>query len=238
MKNNCKITKKSLKIKETDHEFYQHALEKVKDYDKDLWKLTVDGGSMITCPKIKNFIPMQGMMVRFYGKGFGYSVRGLEINGCIMYYRTPQQAEEDHIKMCKRHDSEDKKRFKKNKKKLDGDYNALPELFKQRINKFRNNNPDFRWKYESYEIFCCKEALKIANALKTIDEIQKWKNFPWEEQKKIVDIDEGHSGNTFGCAVNLACLYLSKCPENIVKQYGALAPLVGSKEYGCIPKEK
>jgi len=155
-----------------------------------------------------------------------------------MYYRTPQQAEEDHRKMCEKADKDKMKVFKKNKKKMDKDYDSLPDLFKKRIDKFRKNNPNFRWEYENYEMFCCKEALKIANVLKTADEIIKWKDLPWEEQKKRVDISDGHSGNTFGCAVNLACLYLSQCPENVVRQYGALAPLVGSKEYGCVPRDE
>ena len=234
MKN--KISKKSLKIKENDFQFQTYQLDEVKD-DGDDWCLRVDGSALLTCPKIKGFVPVAGMIAKFYGKGFGYTVRGVEINGNIMYYRTPEEEEERHKKWCDDKDERDKKNFKKMNKKLDEYYNKLPDLFKQRIDKFRNNNPDFRWKYESYEMFCCNEAVKIANALKSIEEIKKWKDLSFEEQKKLVDIDEGHSGNTFGCSVNLACWYLSSCPENVVRQYGALAPLVGSKEYGCVPRD-
>lgn len=232
-----KITKESLEIKKTDNEFYDNILKKVTEYDEDSWKLTVGDGAMISCIKNGSFIPKAGMTVRFYGKGFGYTVRGIEIDGHIMYYRTPAQEEERHKKWCEDQDKERKLAFKKNKKNLDKDYNNLPDLFKKRIDKFRKNNSDFRWKYEGYEMFCCKEAVKIASTLKTVENIQKWKDLTWEEQKKVVDIDDGHSGNTFSCSISLACLYLSKCPENVIRQYGALAPLVGSIDYGCVPRD-
>jgi hypothetical protein len=231
-----KITKKSLEIKKTDNEFYERILEGVSECDKDSWELRADNGGCICCVKNDGFIPKTGMTVRFYGKGFGHSVRGIDIDGHTMYYRTPEQAEEDYKEMCKQFDKDKKDSFKKDKKKLDKDYDSLPDLFKQRIDKFRKNNPNFRWEYESYEMFCCKEAVKIANALKTVDAVQKWKDLDWEEQRKLVDINDGHSGNTFSCSISLACLYLSQKPEDVVRQYGALAPLVGSKNYGCVPK--
>lgn len=44
--------------------------------------------------------------------------------------------------------------------------------------------------------------------------------------------DDGHSGNTFGCAARLAYHYLTE-QENIVREHGALVPLVGCEKYGC-----
>lgn len=231
-----KISKKSLEYKKNDTQYRVHRLKSVKD-SGDYWELEIEEGPFLSCLKSGDFIPRPGMVTKFYGKGFGYPIRGVDIAYQIMYYRTPQEAEEDHKKTCEKQERGKKKNFKKNKKNLDKDYNNLPHLFKQRIDKFRKNNSDFRWKYEAYEMFCCKDAVKIANALKTVDEIQRWEKLALKEQKKTVDIDDGHSGNTFQCAVSLACLYLSPCPENVVKIYGALAPLVGSKEYGCIPKD-
>src|ERR1035437_7678603 len=166
MKKINKITKASLEIKKNDNQFQSHKLKSVKD-SGDYWELeTEDSGSLLS-PKISNFTPTAGMIAKFYGKGFGYSVRGIEIDGNIMRYRTPAQAEEDHKKMCEKMDKDRQKEFKKNKKNLDKDYKNLPIIFQQRIDKFRNNNPNFRWEYEPYEMFCCKEAVKIAKALKT-----------------------------------------------------------------------
>jgi hypothetical protein len=108
----------------------------------------------------------------------------------------------------------------------------LPAIFQKRIRNFREANKNFRWDYESYEMFCCEEAIKIANCLKTEDKIITWAKLDWNEQVKQVPIDEGHSGNTFGCAVQLARLYVAQ-HQLIEKAHGALANLVGCKEYGC-----
>jgi hypothetical protein len=204
-----KITKASLKIKKTDNEFYDHILKKVSEYDKDSWELTVDSGSMICCIKNGNFIPKTGMAARFYGKGFGYPVRGIEINGHIMYYRTPKQADEDHKKWCEERAKEAKARFKKNKKQNEKDYKSLPDAYRNRMDRLRLKSPNDRCDWEPYEMFILTQSAEIAKCLKTVEDIDKWVDMVWEEQKKLVPtLNDGHSGNTFGAAVNLAKRYL------------------------------
>ena len=76
-------------------------------------------------------------------------------------------------------------------------------------------NERFRIDYEGYEVFCCKEALKIAAACGTPEKIEEFRKAKWEEQKSMVsDLSEGHSGNSFGCATQLAYIHL-KWPERI-----------------------
>lgn len=59
-------------------------------------------------------------------------------------------------------------------------------------------------------------------------------DYDYQRQKaEMPAMDEGHSGNTFGAATQLAYWWLTQ-PENIDKQYGALAPLVGSQDYGDV----
>jgi hypothetical protein len=48
-----------------------------------------------------------------------------------------------------------------------------------------------------------------------------------------VPLADGHSGNTVGCACLLARLYLTS-PEDVARMHGALTPLVGCAEYGCV----
>gem|GEM_PF-2020224 len=202
-----------------------------------------------------------GDVARFYGRGIGSIVRGLDINGVQCYYRNEEQQAEENARQVANHEAEQKAEFQKNKASLDEKYNALPEVFQKRIDKFRGNNPDFRWKYEAYEMFCCEQAVVIATAIgkQLVNEamaeglllqeakaviaerapsaLKEFYDMPWEKQKEAVpDLEDGHSGNTFGCAVRLASFYVSEHPENIVKLHGALAPLVGSAEYGCVAK--
>src|ERR1035437_1600043 len=132
MKKINKITKASLEIKKNDNQFQSHKLKSVKD-SGDYWELEIEDSGLLLSPKILNFTPTTGMVAKFYGKGFGYSVRGIEIDGHIMRYRTPEQAEEDHKKMCEKYDKDKMKAFKKNKKNMDKDYDNLPPIFKQRI---------------------------------------------------------------------------------------------------------
>lgn len=236
MINRRKITKSALAMRNKDTEWVEGTLIKdARDDGDNWWELATDYGD-ICCEKV-GIIPKKGMKVKFYGKGLGYTVRGLDINGHNIYYRTPKQAEKDHEKWCRELDKKNKNDFKKHKKVLDNDYKSLPEFFQKRIDKFRKNNHNFRWEYESYEMFCCMEAVKISRALKTPKDIKDWSKLSWEEQIKKVDIDEGHSGNTLSCSTALAYLYLSEHPEGIVNLPGALAPLVGSKKYGCVPSD-
>lgn len=59
---------------------------------------------------------------------------------------------------------------------------------------------------------------------------------PYEEQVAAGVSDE-HSGNTHGMAIRMAMLYLAGRDDLIVGHYGAMAPLVGSDQYGDVPQK-
>lgn len=132
------------------------------------------------------------------------------------------------------------------KNSLDKKYGKLPEIFQKRIDKLRTNNHDFRWKYESYEMFCCEQAVIIAAAIgkRLFDEVgvevsfdqvkeniisrapsafQRFYDMSWEKQKELVpNLSDGHrGGNSFECSVMLAYLYVSDRLDDIVNLYGA-----------------
>jgi len=216
-----------------DTEYKEHVIDAIKSDDAlNMWDICVDKSAYMLIPKHATFIPKVGMKAKFYGRGFGYPVRGVVIEDTVMFYRTKEEEETKHKNWVQNKIKEDKARFEKNKDAMDKRFNALPEVFQKRIQRFRDNNSDFRWEYEDYELFTCEEAVKIANALKTEEAIVKWKDMDWEDQKKLVDIDDGHSGNTFGCAVMLAQFYITR-PEFVVKSHGAMVGVVGCEEYGC-----
>lgn len=190
-------------------------------------------GYWFAVPKDSPVVPKTGMIARMYGKGFGYSVRGLFLDGKCVYYRTPDEEVEQHRQWVAEKEAKDRAEFEEHRESIDVRYDTLPKCFRKRIDKFRDNNPEFRWKYEDYELFVCEEAIKIAKALKTDKAIVDWKEGnPFSDSR--VDISRDHSGNTFGFAVLLARLFAQGEEEKIIGAHGALAPLVGSKEYGCI----
>jgi len=225
----------------SDTEFEEEIITKVTD-EEDYYSIVTENNWCSGVEKKYNIRPIVGTKVRFYGKGLGSPIRGLMLDGKMVFYRTQQEQAEKDEQSTIDYYIDQRQEFEKNKTELDAKYNALPDIFKKRIDKFRRNNPDFRWKYESYEMFVCTEAVKIAEALKTVDAIKSWSGvgnlfnmLPYKEPRKQVLISDDHSGNTLNMATLLACLYIEN-PEGVQRLHGALAPLVGSAEYGCIPK--
>lgn len=183
-------------------------------------------------------MPKVGDTARLYGERFGI-VRGLDINGAEVYYRTPaEQQAKDRVEREKRQ-AEKRAEFEAKREEMDARVAALPECFQRRLDKFRYNNPDFRWEYESYELMCLEEAVRIADKLGSPEAVNAWRQAGYAEQKRLVPgIEEGHSGNSIGFAGLMAELYAARNEEAIIAWHGALAPLVGSKEYGCVPREE
>ena len=163
------------------------------------------------------------------------TVRGVDLNDIQVFYKSDEQLEQEHKEWCENYEKEKQETFEKEKNQLDSDYESLPDVFKQRIDRFRKNNPKFRVDYEGYEMFCCKEALKIAELLKTPEAIKSFHdNASLEEQIKLVPtLSDGHSGNTFGCACILAYTYANQS-DLVSKMHGSLSPLVGSEAFGDI----
>ncbi len=212
-----------------------YIIKEVTEHD-DCFSISTTQGIGFVIYKKYGVIPKAGDTVALYIKDFS-SIRGIDLNGNPLFYKTDEQLEEDRQKWLKENEEKKQKEFAENVHKMDGQYNNLPDFFKQRIDRFRNNNKRFRIDYESYELFCCEQAVVIANACKTAEEVQLFHKKPYKEQRKqVAGLSDQHSGNTFGCACSLAYQYLLN-PENVVKMYGALSPLVGSDEYGDFPKD-
>jgi hypothetical protein len=213
--------------KSKDREYQEMRVVGVEKY-KDEWMIKLEDGSVFWFEKKYGVKPKVGQSARFYG-----DVRGLDLDGQEVFYRTPQEQAKIKAQELREEEKQEKAEFKRNKAKLDAQYRALPKVFQRRINRFRKNNPDFRWKFEEYELIVCTQAMIIAKALKTLAAIQSWKELGFRKQKRLVPgLWSGHSGNTFDAACFLATMYLEQ-PEKVVKQCGAAAPLVGCKNYGC-----
>jgi len=176
-------------------------------------------------------VPKIGDVIRVYDRAT--YTRGIDINGEPVYFKTEKEMDEWHLDMKKELDDKHKQQFKENKKKLDEEYRNLPPVFKKRIRWFRKHNADFRWRFESYEMLCCTEAVKIAAKCATPEAVRDLMQSSWDFQKAFIpDLNEGHSGNSFGMSCRLAYNYLQD-EEMVFFEHGALTPLVGCAEYGC-----
>lgn len=209
-------------------------VESVTD-SKDWYSISTEDGTGFGLEKKYGVKPKKGDKITLHTYG-GSGIRGMDINGEKIYYKSDAQLEDERQEWLAENERKKQAAFKKNKPQMDKDYESLPQVFRERIDRFRENNDRFRIDYEVYEVFCCKQAVEIAEGCKTRENIEEFKKLDFKEQKKSVpNLDDGHSGNTFGCACALAVLYLES-PEYVSKMHGSLSPLVGSKEFGDVKK--
>lgn len=196
--------------------------------------------------------PKVGDTLTCFGS-FGRPVHGHAINGQVLDYRTREQMDAEHQAWVEAHEAKQRAEFEANQAQLDADYECLPPLFKLRIDRFRAANPDFRWKYESYEMLVCTQAALLADWARqqADDSTPGWKEravqiindwnrinsaehdppYDYAAQKAMVPgWADGHSGNTHDCAVMLAKEALTVA-ERIPLHHGALSPLVGTADY-------
>ncbi len=218
-----------------DTQFEESIIEAVRE-SGDYYEITHNGAWVIGCPKVEGLpAPQVGETIRTYGRGIGSTVRGIVINGRVYRYQTEAEERVEHERQHAERQAEAERKLIETQPETDRRIAALPEIFRERLAKFqKDGGHEFRRDYEGYELFCCEEAVKIATALKDRGEaVQAFAKLDWTQQKMVVPaLSDDHSGNTFGTACRLAHWYLQR-PENVVREHGALTPLVGCDAYGC-----
>lgn len=78
---------------ENDQQFEDHTIKTVSDCT-DGWSMTFDDGWSFFAPASSLVEPKPGMLARLYGKGIGYTVRGLVLDGVTVFYRTEAEDKE------------------------------------------------------------------------------------------------------------------------------------------------
>jgi hypothetical protein len=214
-----------------DTQFQDERLTGVRDEGKS-WLFELEGGFCIGAGKVEGVNPKAGDTLRCYGKGLGFSVRGMAVNGNVLFYSSEEDFELKQ--QLERQEQLDKDRieYEKNKDDFDRRLSVMPGPFQERIIGFRNANAEF-WRHEPYEFFVCEEAVKFAGHFKASSTLLGWAKLDHDQQvAQFADLDQDHSGNTFSAAVRLAECCLDK-PELVPMMHGALCPLVGCDDYGC-----
>jgi hypothetical protein len=216
----------------SDREREEHVIERVEGDAAKGYSLSFDRSMGCGMPATDLVVPKVGDSLTLWGKGFGFSFRGQAINQTVVWYRDEIEDRAYHAEDAKKREAEQRADYETKRTEHDAIIAGLPDVFRQRFAGYRQRNPNFGWKFEGYELMACQDAVRIAEALKTPEAIKAFYDMPWEEQKRAVpDLDDGHSGNSFGFACRMASLYLTN-PELVPKFHGAMAVLVGSEEYG------
>lgn len=189
---------------------------------------------IMVCGLSKSYgiIPKVGDMLTVHTKGSSFgAIRGMDLNGETVFYKSDEKIEAERIQWLEENEQKKQEKFKKNKTKMDAQYEALPIPFQRRIAAFRKSNERFRVDLEAYELFCCEQAVLIADSLDNPELIKEFKEKTWDEQIEIIPkLDDGHSGNTFNMSCYLAYWYL-KDQTQIIEIHGGLAAIVGSDKY-------
>lgn len=166
----------------------EHTIEGVESDDRG-WGITYDGSSHVYLKRelVPNTIlygvddddeagddetwaPKVGDQMIVYFTNWTQFI-GFVINGEPIYLKSEREINLEWLLMRAKMARERRESFERAKDKLDADYEALPQVFKDRIDRFRHNNESFREEFESYEMFCCTEAVKLAEAArKGVDE--------------------------------------------------------------------
>jgi hypothetical protein len=139
----------------------------------------------------------------------------MDINEEQIFRLTDEQLNESRLEWLQNRSKEKQHNFKDNGASMDKRYSSLPKCFQERIDGFRSADDRFRIDYEEYELFCCEQAVAIANACKTIEGIKSFSNKGWADQMlEVPELSDGHSNNTFYISCELACWYLCQLVMN------------------------
>lgn len=181
------------------------------------------------------FTPKVGDKIQFRTRGVTY-ILGVKINGAEVFNRSDEEDKEIQQKEREEYEKQQQEAFERDREKMDRDCQSLPPEFQRKLERLRKNNPNFRWQYEPYELFCLKEAHKISLRLKDPAKVKRFSEAKEKVQKKLVPNlkYKEHSGNTFGIATQYAHFYLTN-PRLFHLGHGAMAGLVGCRDYGCFP---
>ncbi len=145
-------------------------------------------------------------------------------------FRNPQDAQRltEQVLALKRRD------YEAEKGKLDQAYDALPQEFQRRFDRFRNNNPEFRWRHAAYEMMVSKEAIRLAQALQTIQAIEEFLTLDMESMRERVPSLSWntHTQKSFTWTVQFAHTWLAD-PTRMEDECAALCSMIGCTATGC-----
>lgn len=218
---------------DTDTQYTEHKLTEVQQ-GKDWWFLGLDGVHL-SCPNDQcEQAPAIGETARLYGKGLGYPVRGIIIDGRVYSYRTEAEESQRHADWVLGEKRKKQELLEAERGERDARRLALPAVFQERLAGYEKLKPDWRAEFEPYELSVCEDAARIAAHFGSdLEALERFREQPWKEQSALIPgLFDGHSGNSWGAALGLAGRYM-RDPALVKGAHGALCGLVGCVEYGC-----
>lgn len=191
---------------QADAQFQDRTITTVKK-SGEWWEVKLsDGWTIGVQPYARE--PKIGDVIRMWGRGLGYEVRGIAIAGTLVRYESAA----DHEARLKRELAEDEAKrrasYLERKQALDARIAALPPVLAADLRRELTADPAFAWGYcgLEYNLFAFEQGVIIAAALhKSGMTVEDFAQLGWKQQFEIVPgLDGGHSGGTFGTALRAA----------------------------------
>lgn len=133
------------------------------------------------------------------------SVRGMKLNGQLVYHKTDEQLDQERAEALQKIKEEIHAEFIAYEKHAAEDYNSLHKCLRTEIDNLREQGQERREQWEPYIMFTLKEAMIIADTLKTPKAIQSFQKASYERRQELVPIlSDSHTGHTFGVACSCA----------------------------------
>lgn len=127
------------------------------------------GSLFLAFPQLEGVDPPEpGDRVRVWPAiSWGTRTRGMALRGTVLYYRTAEEVKRrDEAEIVEQQDKEKAEYEEHGKASQQKRYEALPEVFRKRVDVRRRNNPAFGWRFEDYELFACEQATVFAERAK------------------------------------------------------------------------
>jgi len=150
--------------RDADTEFEDRTVKEWKRLDNESADLLTDSWGVILNWPVDKPDAKPGDRIRVYG-GFGRRVRGASLvyaDGLVpISYTTKREAEVEAAAWVADHNRKQRAEFERQRPTLDAAYKALPAPLKRRIDRFRAEDPNFRWREEAYEMAAVAEAGRL-----------------------------------------------------------------------------
>lgn len=184
--------------------------------------VTSDSGVVFVWRDLYGAKPEVGDVVTTIG-GFGRPIRGVAVGDELRWYQT----EDDwRVEADKRSAEQDRKKrvewLTDGRDWLDR-FHKLPIPLQERIEKFVAERDDWLWRYGSYELFACEEAVLVWEHLGSGGSVDGLESV----------LSDQHSGNTWDVAVGLGRMLADGRIGDVVAAHGAMVALTGCEAYGC-----
>lgn len=151
-------------------------------------------------------LPKPGDKIVLLG-GWGSTIKGINIGGVQYRYKSQTDVDRERQEWLDNYAREKEEAFYANIADYIKRKNALDKPFQERMDRFANKGfKEFWTESGSYELYAVEQANKLYRHFDgDATLIEEFKDLSWDEQKaRFPELDEGHSGNTFGAMVWLA----------------------------------